>query len=80
MISFKNRLVLITGATSGIGKAITIALAKEGANLVIADINESELAVNLPHSAKQFLLIYRTLMQLTMRLIQSLKSMDLFIC
>jgi len=44
MISFKNRLVLITGATSGIGKAITIALAKEGANLVIADINESELA------------------------------------
>src|SRR5512137_2881231 len=43
MISFKNRLVFITGATSGIGKAITLQLAKEGANLIIADKNNDDL-------------------------------------
>ncbi|MGB4725052.1 MAG: SDR family NAD(P)-dependent oxidoreductase, partial [Sediminibacterium sp.] len=32
---FKNRTVLITGATRGIGKAIAIKLAKEGANILI---------------------------------------------
>jgi len=37
MINFKDRLVLITGAASGIGKAITLQLAKEGAKLIIAD-------------------------------------------
>jgi len=37
MVSFKNRLVLITGASSGIGRAITLQLAREGAKLVIAD-------------------------------------------
>ena len=35
-LSFKNRTVLITGATRGFGKAIAIKLAKEGANIIIA--------------------------------------------
>lgn len=40
---FHNKLALVTGAGSGIGRATALALAGEGANLVLCDINHDNL-------------------------------------
>ena len=37
---YKDKIVLITGSGSGIGKAAAIAFAKEGATLIVSDINK----------------------------------------
>ena len=44
MKSFNNKVAAITGAGSGIGQAIAIALAKQGCNLALSDVNENGLA------------------------------------
>lgn len=38
----KNRIALITGGDSGIGKAVAVLFAKEGANIAIAYLNEDK--------------------------------------
>ena len=43
MKTFKNKVALITGAASGMGKYLAINLAKEGADVVICDVNEDGL-------------------------------------
>lgn len=43
MNSFENKVVWITGASSGIGEAIALAFAKEGAKLVLTARREDEL-------------------------------------
>jgi NAD(P)-dependent dehydrogenase (short-subunit alcohol dehydrogenase family) len=39
-MSFADRVVIVTGASNGIGKEIAMQYAKEGARLVLADIDE----------------------------------------
>ncbi|MEQ9413136.1 MAG: SDR family NAD(P)-dependent oxidoreductase, partial [Cyclobacteriaceae bacterium] len=38
----KNKTVIITGAASGIGKSTAQLFAREGANVVVSDINEAD--------------------------------------
>lgn len=39
---FENKIALVTGGAMGIGKATALAFAKEGANVVVADMAEGE--------------------------------------
>jgi NAD(P)-dependent dehydrogenase (short-subunit alcohol dehydrogenase family) len=41
---FKGKLVLVTGAASGIGHAVAVAFARAGARLVVADVDRERLA------------------------------------
>lgn len=43
MKSFKNKVAVITGAGSGIGRALALQLASEGAKVIICDVNEKGL-------------------------------------
>ncbi len=42
-MSFKNKVVWITGASSGIGKAVALALSTQGAKLIISSRNTEKL-------------------------------------
>ena len=44
MKTLKDKVVVITGAASGIGQALALACAAKGARLLLADINEAGLA------------------------------------
>jgi len=45
MAETQGRIALVTGAAQGIGRAIALELAKAGATLALADINEAKLAL-----------------------------------
>ena len=46
MSSFKNKLVFITGGASGIGKALAVSFAADGAKVCIADISDGTDVAN----------------------------------
>ena len=48
-MKLKDKVALITGGAQGLGKSIALAMAKEGADIVICDINET----TLPGAAKE---------------------------
>jgi NAD(P)-dependent dehydrogenase (short-subunit alcohol dehydrogenase family) len=49
----RGRVALITGAASGIGKAIALALASEGVRVVVADMNEQAGRATVAQSVEQ---------------------------
>lgn len=51
MATFDNRCAVITGSAQGIGAAYAVALAKEGANVVVADIADTARTVDAARAA-----------------------------
>lgn len=41
-MKLENRTAVITGAASGIGRAIAVSLARRGCNLALADVNDAD--------------------------------------
>jgi NAD(P)-dependent dehydrogenase (short-subunit alcohol dehydrogenase family) len=62
-MSFKDRVVLITGAAGNLGRAVAAAFAAEDASLVLVDVSQAGLAAAYPEQDQRMLLLAADLMQ-----------------
>ena len=53
MFSLEGKTAVVTGAATGIGKAVSLAFAEAGANVVVADINEETGAATVEEIRKK---------------------------
>lgn len=52
MFSLKNKKAIVTGAGSGIGKAVALTLAKQGATVFVADLNKENAEFSVDEIVK----------------------------
>jgi len=89
MSTFKNKVVWVTGASSGIGEALAKAFAKEGANLILSARRAEELQrvkneLQLPDSSVLILpfdlAAISTFNEQTKKVIETFGHIDILVC
>ncbi|GAO44545.1 SDR family NAD(P)-dependent oxidoreductase [Flavihumibacter petaseus] len=53
MFSYKNKIAVITGGASGIGKSATLAFARQGASVHVIEVNDANVAALKEEMAKE---------------------------
>lgn len=84
LMGFENKVIWITGASSGIGEELAIQLAHSGAKIILSARNEQKLnriKESLPHSVKHFVVPLdlsksETFKELTQRVIDKYDKID----
>ncbi len=87
VLRFKNKVAIVTGAAQGIGEGVAIALAKEGAKVVLADRSDvvDEVAKKLDKLKAKYLVVkvdletYSGAKELVAATLKAFKKIDIII-